>query len=209
MIHRMYKIIFPCLLLVLFACSPTSQKKSSKTTTKKEASALTKIDHALFVAFILNLEKTLWADKDFVKTDYKDNGGWQLIDKKGKYIIQSETNLTHYPNDSICSYVLKVITIDNPLTNRENVDKTISIPFFMRGNRKSNIDLEFPYHPTKTMCYGETRHYFEFTESIIVNYRSAYNDEVFFTWDKKGIHRRDLDPKEDGFYRNETLWKRN
>ena len=209
MIHRMFKIIFPCLLLVLFACSPTSKKKSSKTTTKKEASALTKIDHALFVAFILNLEKTLWADKDFVKTDYKDNGGWQLIDKKGKYIIQSETNLTHYPNDSICSYELKVITIDNPLTNRENVDKTISIPFFMRGNRKSNIDLEFPYHPTKTMCYGETRHYFEFTESIIVNYRSAYNDEVFFTWDKKGIHRRDLDLKVDGFYRNVTLWKRN
>ena len=97
MIHRMFKIIFPCLLLVLFACSPTSQKKSSKTTTKKEASALTKKDHALFVAFILNLEKTLWADNNFVKTDYKDNGGWQLIDKKGKYIIQSETNLTGTP----------------------------------------------------------------------------------------------------------------
>lgn len=209
MIHRMFKIIFPCLLLVLFACSPTSQKKSSKTTTKQEASALAKKDHALFMAFILNLEKTLWADKDFVKTDYKNNGGWQLIDKKGKYIIQAETNLTHYPNDSICSYELKVITIDNPLTNKEYVDKKISIPFFMRGNRKSNIDLEFPYRPTKTMCYGETRHYFEFTESIIVNYRSAYTDEVFFTWDKNGIHRRDLDPKEDGFYRNETMWKRN
>ena len=209
MIHRMFKIIFPCLLLVLFACSPTSQKKSSKTTTKKEASALTKKDHALFVAFILNLEKTLWADKDFIKTDYKDNGGWQLIDKKGKYIIQSETNLTHYPNDSICSYELKVITIDNPLTNKENIDKTISIPFFMRGHRKSNIDLEFLYRPTKTMCYGETRHYFEFTESIIVNYRSAFNDDVIFTWDKEGLHRHDLDPIEDGFYRNETLWKRN
>ena len=209
MIHRMFKIIFPCLLLVLFACAPTSKKKSSNTTTKKEASALTKKDHALFVAFILNLEKILWADNNFVKTDYKDNGGWQLIDKKGKYIIQSETNLTHYPNDSICSYALKVITIDNPLTNKENVDKTISIPFFMRGNQKSNIDLEFPYRSTKTMCYGETRHYFEFTESIIVNYRSVYNDEVFFIWDNKGIHRRDLDPKEDGFYRNETIWKRN
>lgn len=166
-------------------------------------------DRNLYYEFILNLEKALWSSDLFVKTDYHGRG-WELIDKHGKYIIRSEDNFTASRDTSI-SYALTIITIDNHQTNKNGVDREISIPFHLSDGRPTTIDLTFTYNKLKItdgIAYSETIHNFPFNYGIIVDYRRCFNHEKTFTWRKDSIIQSDLDCGYPNFSRDETLWNR-
>jgi hypothetical protein len=149
----MIKNIF--LFAILFAsCNQNVKQENIKKKTLETISKTLKSnkEKEFYFEFIQNLEKKLWSLDFFVKTDYR-NRGWQLIDKNGKYIIRSEDNFTKY-HDTSFNYSLTIIIIDNYLTNKNGVNRTIRVPVKMTEERKPNLDLYCLNSLTRIICFG-------------------------------------------------------
>ncbi len=197
------KILF--VSLILTSCIQ-SKNKEEKENPKKE---IKNKNRELYFKFLKNLEKTLWSSDAFVKTTYNNGSGWQLIDKNGKYIINSDINFTEFPDTSIYEYALQVVTIDNEFTNKNGNDFKVEIKSKTTDGRTFSIPLKFNYHKTNGIIYSETIHYFEFSlANIVVDYRSCFNEEYSIEWMKDSIVRNELDCWSESFYRQETLWKK-
>lgn len=212
----MKKAILIFSILTLTSCDWVKEKKlaNQETTPIQKTNTPTQEIHnkdkELYYEFILNLEKTLWLSDLFVKTNYNGKG-WQLLDKNGKYIIRSEDNFTKYRDTSI-SYALTIIKMDNYQTNKNGVDRTISIPYRFSSGRTSTIDLDFSHDNkskiTDGMMYSEVTHYFPFKYGIIVDYRACFNNERVFLWRNDSIIQSDYDCKEEDGYIKKLLGKR-
>ena len=194
------------MLNLMTSCSPSPKKEVSTATTFRIKQEALKKEQQLFADFVVNLEQTLFRDTDFVQTNYKQ--GWQLVDKRGKYLIRSMRNFSKHPQKPLLRYEIQVITLDNPWTNPVEKEKVISIPVKLSRGRESTVDLDFPYHKTKFSRFEETTHFFEFAEGIIVNYRTMFNDDCTFTWDEQGLHKWTLDLQGNNNQSRVTLWKK-
>ena len=204
----MIKNIF--LFAILFAsCNQNVKQENIKKKTLETISKTLKSnkEKEFYFEFIQNLEKKLWSLDFFVKTDYR-NRGWQLIDKNGKYIIRSEDNFTKY-HDTSFNYSLTIIIIDNYLTNKNGVNRTIRVPVKMTEERKQIVSLDFIYDKqikSEDMSFSEKTLNFPFTSGIIVDYRDCFNNDKGFSWRQNSIVQFDFDCKVENQYLEKKLW---
>jgi len=203
MFHKT-QLIF--ILLLISSCS--NNKHDPRTKNQQNAHSRINIDRDLYFDFLLSLEKSLWEVNNFVKTDYNNGLGWQLIDKNGKYIIKSNKNFTEYSDTSIYDYELTIIEIDNELTNKKKTNQFVEINYKIKDGRTVSIPLEFTYQPKKSSNYTESVHRFSYAKGIIVDYRSCMNSEYSISWDGDSIIRTDFDCNEDSFYNKQIIWKK-
>lgn len=200
------KTILIFIIWLISSCS--NNKHDSRTKNHQNSLSKASIDRELYFDFLLNLERSLWGINTFVKTDYNNGSGWQLIDKNGKYIIKSNKNFTEYSDTSIYDYELTIIEIDNELTNKKKTNQLVDIKFKMKDGRTVSIPLEFTYQPKKSSKYIESIHRFRYEKGIIVDYSSCMNSEYSITWERDSIIRTDLDCNENSFYKKQILWKK-
>lgn len=139
------KTILIFIICLISSCS--NNKHDSRTKNHQNSLSKASIDRELYFDFLLNLERSLWGINTFVKTDYNNGSGWQLIDKNGKYIIKSNKNFTEYSDTSIYDYEITIIEIDNELTNKKKTNQLVDIKFKMKDGRTVSIPLEFTYQP--------------------------------------------------------------
>jgi hypothetical protein len=182
-VNNCSKLLWIFIFYFLFSCS-NSLEKNEKSVKAKTA---LQIERELYSKFLRNLEKTLWTSPHFFRKKDPLEGGWRIVDVTGKFIIQSTHNFTENPDTSLTSYELKIIELDNPLTNQHAKDFTLPIQVEMRNGRTDIIPLEFYYEPKTTFSYRERIFYFPFAEGIIVNYRTVDNDEFHLTWEADRI----------------------